>query len=152
MYMCPDCEKSLNISKKELIVRKLAVPKWIIEPFSLLQENIRTKLKCIVDDFYPYVSHQIIRYHHDITSEGKSVISSNKIYPQNFSWEAIVTLPADWHKTSLHCVVVQSLFRERKRDDCIFYSISRSEQHTKKILKFYLLHDFENVIQHNLLI
>ena len=50
---------------------KLSDPKWHIEPGWPIQEHAKTTIKCTADDFYPYVSHKIIRHHHDITNEGK---------------------------------------------------------------------------------
>jgi hypothetical protein len=67
---------------------KLTQPKWIIKRSFSLEENMKTRIKYIVDDFYPYISHKMIRHHHDVTDIGTSIISSHNIYSQNFSWEA----------------------------------------------------------------
>ena len=117
---CPDCEQPIPEQTKYLQVMKLAEPKWHIEPHWPLRAHVQTILKCTVDDFYPYVSYKIIRHHHEITTHGKSVIPINNTYPQKFSWEAHVIPTADWHDTSLLCVVTQGLFSENKRRKYFF--------------------------------
>jgi cell wall assembly regulator SMI1 len=106
---CPDCDDDVPLGKvaKDLLVMKLSEPKWHIEPGWPMQEHAKTTMRCTADDFYPYVSHKIIRHHHEINSDGKSVVPSIFTYPQKFSWEAVVTPSADWHNTTLRCTVVQ---------------------------------------------
>jgi hypothetical protein len=104
---CPDCEEPLPSQAKDLQVMKLSEPKWHIEPGWPMQENAQTTIKCIADDFYPYVGYKIIRHHHDISNEGKTVLPNSNTYPQRFSWEATVKPAADWHNTTLRCTVTQ---------------------------------------------
>jgi len=56
--------------------------------------------------FLSYVSHQILRHHHDITNEGKATIP-NSSFPQNFLWQAQLVPAADWHGTTLSCTIVE---------------------------------------------
>jgi hypothetical protein len=132
---CPDCEEPLPKQTKDLQVMKLIEPKWLIEPNWPLQEHSKTIIKCIAEDFYPYVSHKIIRNHHDITNEGKSVVPYGHRYPQNFSWEATVVPTADWHNTSIRCVVVQGTFFEKQNETISAFSIGNTEQHAIKNLE-----------------
>lgn len=104
---CPDCEEQLGKQGRDLLVMKLSDPKWHIEPGWPIQENAKTTIKCTVDDFFPYVSHQIFHRHHDITKEGKAVTPNSNTYPQNFSWEHTITPTYDWHNTSLECIVTE---------------------------------------------
>lgn len=108
---CPDCEEPLGKRTADLHVMKLAEPKWHIEPSRVLQENGRTTIRCTVDDFYPYVTHKILRNHHDVTNEGKSNLPTSNVYPQRFSWEATVSPTADWHNTTLRCTVTEGSFK-----------------------------------------
>jgi hypothetical protein len=107
---CPDCEEPLGKLTKELQVMKLAEPKWHIEPGWPIQERAKTTIKCTVDEFYPFVGFKIIRHHHEINNEGRSVIPQGNTYPQKFSWEATVEPAADWHNTTLRCTVLEGLF------------------------------------------
>jgi len=104
---CPDCEEPLGKQTKDLQVMKLSEPKWHIEPGWPIQEHAKTTIKCTADDFYPYVGYKIVRHHHDINNEGRSVIPNSNTYPQKFSWEATVTPTAEWHNTTLRCTVIQ---------------------------------------------
>ncbi|CAF3943092.1 unnamed protein product [Adineta steineri] len=104
---CPDCEEQLEKKTKELHVMKLIDPKWHIEPGWPIQENAKTTLKCTADDFYPYVSHQILRNHHKIDDDGKATIPNNNTIPQKFSWEATVTPTHEWHNTTLKCTIIE---------------------------------------------
>ena len=106
---CPDCEEQLGKKIVDLQVMKLAEPKWHIEPALPLQENAKATFRCSVDNFYPYVSHKILRNHHDITNEGKSNMPTSNIYPQQFSWESTKPPTADWHNVSLRCTITQGL-------------------------------------------
>ncbi|CAF2770138.1 unnamed protein product [Rotaria sp. Silwood2] len=114
---CPDCEQRLEEQKKILQVMKLTEPRWHIEPGWPIQENAKTTIKCTVDDFYPYVSHKIIRNHHEM-NDGKSILPNTNTFPQKFSWEASVTPTADWHNQTLQCTVTQG----------------NTEQHALKVL------------------
>ncbi|CAF3374778.1 unnamed protein product [Rotaria sp. Silwood1] len=114
---CPDCEQQLEEQKKVLQVMRLAEPRWHIEPGWPIQENAKTTIKCTVDDFYPYVSHKIIRNHHEI-NDGKTTPPNPNTFPQKFSWEATVTPTADWHNQTLQCTVTQG----------------NTEQHALKVL------------------
>ncbi|CAF4165909.1 unnamed protein product, partial [Adineta steineri] len=104
---CPDCEEQLEKKTKELTVMKLTDPKWHIEPGWPIQENAKTTLKCTADDFYPYVSHQILRNHHKIDGDGKATIPNNNTIPQKFYWEATVTPTHEWHNTTLECTIIE---------------------------------------------
>ncbi|CAF1079553.1 unnamed protein product [Adineta steineri] len=104
---CPDCEEQLEKKTKDLTVMKLVDPKWHIDPGWPIQENAKTTLKCTADDFYPYVSHQILRNHHKIEGDGKAVIPNSNTIPQKFSWEATVTPTHEWHNTTLKCTIIQ---------------------------------------------
>jgi len=104
---CPDCEEPLGKQEKDLQVMKSTEPRWHIEPGWPIQEDAKTTIKCIAEDFYPYVGYKIIRHHHDISKEGKPVTPNNNQFPQKFSWEATVTPKADWHNTTLRCTVIQ---------------------------------------------
>jgi hypothetical protein len=107
---CPDCEEQLVKQAKDLQVMKLSDPKLHIDPGFPLQEHAKATIRCTADDFYPYVSHKIIRGHHEITNEGKSTIPNSNIYPHKFSWDANVTPIADWHNVTLRCTVTEGLF------------------------------------------
>jgi hypothetical protein len=107
---CPDCEESLGKLEKKFQVIKLAEPKLNFEPGWPIQEHAKTIIKCIADDFYPYVGHRIIRHHHDITKDGKSVVPTGDTYPQKFSWEGTFTPTYEWHNTTLRCTVHEGLF------------------------------------------
>jgi hypothetical protein len=108
---CPDCEEQLGKPEKNLQVIKPAEPRLFIEPGWPIQENAKTTIKCTADDFYPYVSHKIIRHHHDITNECKNpVVPTTMVFPQKFSWEATLIPTADWHNTTLRCTVTEGLF------------------------------------------
>jgi hypothetical protein len=120
---CPDCEEPLGKPTKDLQVMKLAEPKWHIEPGWPMQENTKTTIKCTANDFYPYVSYKIIRQHHDISQVGNSVIPNSNTYPQKFSWEATVTPTADWHNTTLRCIVTQGLLWKKK--EIILFLLNR---------------------------
>ncbi|CAF1549941.1 unnamed protein product [Adineta ricciae] len=102
---CPDCEETLEKHVKELHVMKLAEPKWQIEPDWPMQEYVNSRIKCTVDDFYPYIKHKVLRNHYDITDEGYSLLLNSKAYPQKFSWKATVIPTADWHNSTIHCAV-----------------------------------------------
>ncbi|CAF3532253.1 unnamed protein product [Rotaria sp. Silwood1] len=104
---CPDCEEPLESQVRNLDVMKLSAPTWIIEPGWPLHENTKTIIKCQVDNFYPYVSHKILRNHQEITKEGKSSLSNNNVYPQKFLWEATITPSADWHNSTIYCNVME---------------------------------------------
>lgn len=104
---CPDCAQRLQEDRKHLQVMRLIKPEWHIEPGYPIQEHAKTTIKCTVDDFYPYVSHRIVRHHHEITRDGKSNKPDSNAFPHKFSWEAVVTPTADWHNTSLQCTVLQ---------------------------------------------
>lgn len=107
---CPDCEQQIDEQKRNLQVMKLSNPVWHIEPGFPIQESARASIKCTADDFYPYVAYKIVRNHHEIGHEGKSVVPTSVLFPQKFSWEATVTPTADWHNTTLRCTVTQGLF------------------------------------------
>ncbi|CAF1299620.1 unnamed protein product [Adineta ricciae] len=104
---CPDCEESLGKQAKDFQVVQTSDPKWLVEPGWPIQEHATTTIKCTADHFYPYVSHKILRNHHDITSKGKATLPTTNTFPQVFSWEDSVTPTADWHNTTLRCTVTQ---------------------------------------------
>ena len=121
---------------------KLSEPRWQIEPGWPMQENAKTMIRCGTDDFYPYVSHKIVRNHHDITNTGKAALPNSNTYPQRFSWEASVTPTADWHNSTLRCTVTEGSFpRKRQRFassliSCFFLLVlGNSEQHAFKYLE-----------------
>jgi len=107
---CPDCEEPIIKQTRELYVMKLTDPKWIIDSAWPLHENTKTNIKCLIEDFYPYVSHKILRNHQDITNQGKSSLLNPNGFPQKFTWEGSITPTADWHNTTLHCNVIVGLF------------------------------------------
>lgn len=104
---CPDCEETIGKQVRDLFVMKLAEPRWAIEPGWPIHENAKTTIKCLVDDFYPYVGHKILHNHHEITNNGKSSLPSSQPFPQKFIWEGTITPTADWHNTTLRCEVTQ---------------------------------------------
>jgi hypothetical protein len=104
---CPDCEENITNHVRDLYVMKLVEPRWFIEPGWPLHENTKATIKCLADDFYPHVNHQVLRNHHQITNEGKSSLSDSQIFPQRFMWEATVTPTADWHNTTLRCLITE---------------------------------------------
>lgn len=138
---CPDCDEQIGKQTKILQVIKAVEPKWHFAPALTLQEDAKTSIKCTADDFYPYVSHKIIRHHHDITGEGKSVVPDSNVFPHKFSWEATVTPKAEWHNTTLRCTITEGLSffllnYEKKEDiSSLFYWIGNTEQHATKILE-----------------
>ena len=107
---CPDCEESLGKQAKDFQVVHTSDPVWHIEPGWPIQEHATTTIKCAANDFYPYVSHKILRNHHDITNKGKATLPTTNTYPQTFFWEDSVTPSADWHNTTLRCTVTQGSF------------------------------------------
>jgi len=133
---CPNCEEPLGKQAKDLQVMKLSEPKWHIEPGWPIQEGAQTTIKCTADDFYPYVGYKIIRHHHDINNEGKSVLPNSNVYPQKFAWEATIKPAADWHNTTLRCTVIQGLLSTDKfRNYFVLYFIGNSEQHASRNLE-----------------
>ena len=124
---CPDCVEQLGKQSRDLLVMKLSEPSWQIEPGWPIQENAKTTIKCSVDDFFPYVSHQIFRHHHDITKEGKAVIPTSNTYPQKFTWEHTITPTYDWHNTSLECIVTEGelTIEINLIDQCMSFGYSR---------------------------
>ncbi len=104
---CPDCEESINKITRDLFVMQLKEPEWKIESGWPLHENTRAIIKCITNDFYPYVAHRILRDNQEITNEGKSSLSSDKAFPQKFIWEATINPTADWHNSTLRCTVTE---------------------------------------------
>ncbi|CAF3320290.1 unnamed protein product [Rotaria socialis] len=104
---CPDCDQPLGEQKRLLQVMKIALPKWHVEPGWPIQEKAKAKIRCTVDDFYPFVSFKIIRKHHEITSLGTAIPIVGNVFPQKFSWEADVEPEDNWHNTSLQCIVTQ---------------------------------------------
>lgn len=104
---CPDCQQPLDDVKKSLQVMKLVDPQWHIEPAGLIQENAKTTIRCTVNDFYPYVAHKIIHNHHEMVVEHKLSKSEDSVFPQKFSWEAVVTPTGEWHNTTLRCTVTE---------------------------------------------
>jgi hypothetical protein len=102
---CPDCEETITKQARDLYVVKLVEPQWVFDSNTPLHENTKTTIKCITKDFYPYVGHKILRNNQDITKEGKSSLSDTIAFPQNFTWEATITPTADWHNTTLRCIV-----------------------------------------------
>ncbi|CAF0776165.1 unnamed protein product [Rotaria sordida] len=115
---CPDCEQQLEEQNKLLQIMKLVEPIWYIEPGWPMQENAKTTIRCIANDFYPYVNYKIIQNHHEINQLGKSVTPTTDLFPQKFSWEATVMPTADWHNQTLRCTVTQG----------------NTEQHATKVL------------------
>ncbi|UJR36576.1 hypothetical protein I4U23_029295 [Adineta vaga] len=104
---CPDCEETLGKQAKDFPVVKLSEPKWDIGPGWPIQEHAKTTIKCTAEDFYPYVSHKILRGHHEVVGEAKTILPTSNTYPQKFSWEASVTPTADWHNTTLRCTITE---------------------------------------------
>ena len=104
---CPDCEEPITKQTRELHVMKLVEPRWEIESAWPLHENIKIPIKCLVDDFYPYVKSKILRGNQDITSEGKSSLTNSNAFPQKLIWEATIIPTADWHNTTLRCIVTE---------------------------------------------
>ena len=118
---CPDCEETISKSARDLQVMKLVEPKWVIEPGWPIHENTQTTIKCVTQDFYPYVNHKILRHNQEITNEGKSNLSNSEAFPQKLTWEKTFTPTADWHNTTLRCVVTQGHLNRRlpARHDCV---------------------------------
>ncbi|CAM4790446.1 unnamed protein product [Rotaria magnacalcarata] len=110
---CPDCDQSLGEEKRLLQVMKIVLPKWHIEPGWPIQEKAKAKIRCTVDDFYPFVSFQIVHHRHDITSSGTAIPIVGNVFPQRFSWEADVEPDDTWHNTSLECIVTQGNIHQR---------------------------------------
>jgi hypothetical protein len=106
---CPDCEDSIPKQTRELHVMKVNEPRWIIDSRWPLHENTKATIKCQIDDFYPYVGHKILRDQYDITNEGKSTLPNPNQFPQKFVWESSVTPKAEWHNSTLRCIVTQGL-------------------------------------------
>lgn len=104
---CPDCEVPLAKDARNLQVMKLVEPRWKIEPSWQLQENAKTTIQCIAEDFYPYVGYKVFRSHHEIGAAGKANLPNSNVYPQKFTWEDTVTASADWHNHTLRCTVIQ---------------------------------------------
>lgn len=104
---CPDCEENISKAFRELHIVKLEEPKWIIEPGQPLHEKTRTTIKCVTEDFYPYVRHQILRKNIEMTKEGHSLLSNSQIFPQSFVWEANIEATPDLHNTTLRCLVTE---------------------------------------------
>ena len=104
---CPDCEESINKQSRDLLVMQIKEPEWKIESGWPLHENTRAVIKCITNDFYPYVGHRIFRDNQDITKDGKSSLSSHTGFPQKFTWETTITPTADWHNSTIRCSVTQ---------------------------------------------
>ena len=107
---CPDCVQQLKEDARDLQVMSLAQPKWHILRSGPIPENVTITINCTVDNFYPYVRHQILHQHHDITQQGKSQKPRRGTFPQKFSWEANVTTKAEWHNTKLTCIVTQGWY------------------------------------------
>lgn len=117
-YECnfPDCEEHAEPTARKLQVMQLAEPKWYIEPGWPLQENIKVTIKCIANDFYPFVDYKIISNDHVINKLGKHVhIPMDDVYPHRFSWETTVEVHRGFHNTTLVCMVKQGLFIENKK-------------------------------------
>ncbi|CAF4984500.1 unnamed protein product [Rotaria socialis] len=105
---CPDCADAIASQNRTLSVMKLSTPKWEVGPGWPLHEESQAKIKCEVNDFFPYVGHKILRNHIDITNDGKSTSAlSNSGYPQKFVWEATITVGAEWHNSTIYCNVLQ---------------------------------------------
>jgi hypothetical protein len=107
---CPDCDTDVKATRN-LLVMKFGEPHWSIEPGWPIHENTQTTLKCIVDDFYPYVGHKILRDHEDITHKGKANPLAIDTLPQKFVWEMSLVPKSDWHNNTLRCIVTEGLFR-----------------------------------------
>lgn len=110
---CPDCEATVIAQTRQLYVMKTATPKWIIESMLPLHENTKTIIKCQVENFYPYVTHKILRNHLDITNLGSSSLTNNNSFPQKFTWEATVTPTYEWHNSTIQCIVTQGKVDEQ---------------------------------------
>lgn len=104
---CPDCESGVEKKERKLEVTQLVDPIWTIDSSWPLHENVDTKIKCSVDDFYPYIKHKILRDSTEITNIGKSQLTNEKYFPQKLVWEATIKPTADWHGTTLLCDVTQ---------------------------------------------
>jgi len=104
---CPDCEDVIPKQSRDLYVMKLAEPKWIIEPGLPLHENTQATIKCHVEEFYPYVSHKILRNDKDISQDGKLIPITNSGVTQKFLWEQTINPTADWHNSTLRCLVTE---------------------------------------------
>jgi hypothetical protein len=104
---CPDCLETVTKQTRDLHVMKLVEPKWIRESGWPLHENTKTTIKCQVDDFYPYISHKILRNHQEITKDGKSSLTNSNSFPQQFIWEGTIIPTADWHNSTLRCTVTE---------------------------------------------
>ncbi len=107
---CPDCIESISKQTRELQVMKLTEPKWISDSGWPLHENTKSIIKCQIDDFYPYIGHKILRDHNEITNDGKSSLSNSNTFSHKFIWEATVTPTAEWHNSTLRCIVTEGLF------------------------------------------
>lgn len=107
---CPDCQEPLTRQSRDLLIMQLREPEWRIESGWPLHENTKAVVKCFVNDFYPYVSHRILRDNKELTNVGKSTLSSDKAFPQTFVWEATITPTAEWHNSTLRCSVTEGLF------------------------------------------
>lgn len=110
---CPDCEQLLNTEVRDLMVTKHVEPQWNIDPPVPIPENSSVTFRCFANDFFPYSGHQILRHHHDITSLGTVTRSQTNSYPQSFSWEATLTVTADWHNSAVECILDQATTKEK---------------------------------------
>lgn len=104
---CPDCEQNVDKKERKLEVMQLVDPVWTFETSGPLHEDTETKIKCSVNDFYPYIKHKILRDSVEITNIGRSTLSNEKYFPQQLVWEATIKPKADWHGTTLLCDVTQ---------------------------------------------
>ena len=110
---CPDCEENIAKGTQELLVVQPAEPKWIIEPDLPLHENSRSTIKCVTEDFFPYVAHEILRDDRQITKDGRSSLSNGNAFPQKFVWEAAIVATSEWHNNHLRCVVTQGNIKKQ---------------------------------------
>lgn len=106
---CPDCEDTVSKQTRELLVMQLKEPEWKIETGWPLHENTKAVIKCVTNDFYPYLGHRILRDNQEITKDGKSTLSSNNAFPQKLVWEATIIPTAEWHNSTLRCSVTEGL-------------------------------------------